>query len=59
VKPAEFAQKFGSESADAVTTFTKGKDGVTRAEVFFRKGGNPLSMREEAVHIKSAIKELA
>jgi Bacterial EndoU nuclease len=24
---------------------------VTRAEVFFREGGNPLSMREEAVHI--------
>jgi hypothetical protein len=51
LEPAEFAQKFGSESADAVTTFTKGKDGVTRAEVFFRKGGNPLSMREEAVHL--------
>jgi hypothetical protein len=51
LEPAEFAQKFGSQSADAVTTFTKGKDGVTRAEVFFRKGGNPLSMREEAVHI--------
>jgi hypothetical protein len=51
LEPAEFAQKFGSETADAVTTFTKGKDGVTRAEVFFRKGGNPLSMREEAVHI--------
>jgi hypothetical protein len=34
-----------------VTTFSKDKDGVTRAEVFFREGGNPLSMREEAVHI--------
>jgi hypothetical protein len=51
LEPAEFAQKFGSERADAVTNFTKGKDGVTRAEVFFRKGGNPLSMREEAVHL--------
>ena len=34
-----------------MTTFTKGQDGVTRAQVFFREGGNPLAMREEAVHI--------
>jgi hypothetical protein len=51
LKPEEFTQKFGSETADAVTTFVKDKDGVLRAQVFFRQGGNPLSMREEAVHI--------
>jgi hypothetical protein len=51
LKPEEFTQKFGSESADAVTTFTKDKDGVVRAQVYFREGGNPLAMREEAVHI--------
>jgi hypothetical protein len=51
LKPEEFAQKFGSESADAVTTFTKGKDGIVKAQVFFKEGGNPLAMREEAVHI--------
>jgi hypothetical protein len=49
--PAEFTQNFGSESADAVTTFTKDKDGVVRVQVYFHEGGNPLSMREEAVHI--------
>jgi hypothetical protein len=31
--------------------FMKGTDGVIRSQVFFRKGGNPLAMREEAVHI--------
>ena len=51
LKLEDFVQRFGSESADAVTTFTKGQDGVTRAQVFFREGGNPLAIREEAVHI--------
>ncbi|MFB2769543.1 hypothetical protein ACE1AT_09665 [Pelatocladus sp. BLCC-F211] len=54
LKPEEFIEKFGSKSGDAVTTFKQGKDGELIAEVFFKETGNPLAMREEAVHIAQA-----
>jgi hypothetical protein len=41
----------GSQSGEAVTTITKGPEGELIPQVHFRKSGNPLAMREEAVHL--------
>jgi hypothetical protein len=59
LKPEDFIKRFGSTSGEAVTTFKQGKDGELIAEVFFKETGNPLAMREEAIHIaQSADKEM-
>lgn len=50
----EFLKRFGSATGDAVTTFNTGSKGELIPEVFFREGGNPLRMREEAVHVAQA-----
>ncbi|MBL8150460.1 MAG: DUF4781 domain-containing protein [Blastocatellia bacterium] len=49
----DFYGRFASTSGDAVTTVNQGKNGV-EVEVFFRKGGDPSKVREEAVHILQA-----
>jgi hypothetical protein len=49
---AEWTAKFGQGSeAEAATLFTKGEGGELVPEVFFRETGNPLAVREEAVHV--------
>lgn len=50
----EFFKRFGSATGDAVTTFSKGPKGELIPEVFFKEGGNPLRMREEAIHVAQA-----
>ncbi|MBV9927303.1 MAG: DUF4157 domain-containing protein [Acidobacteria bacterium] len=54
LKEEEFLKRFGSATGDAVTTFNKGPKGELIPEVFFKEGGNPLRMREEAVHVAQA-----
>ena len=47
----QFVKQFGSASGEAVTTIDKGAKGELIPQVHFKKSGNPLAMREEAVHI--------
>jgi uncharacterized coiled-coil protein SlyX len=51
----EFLAKYGSASGEAVTTFTKGANGELVPAIGFRKGANPLVMREEAVHLAQSV----
>jgi hypothetical protein len=51
----KFEEKFGSQSSDAVTVLTKDKNGVLKPQIFFKEGGNPLAIREEAAHLSQVL----
>jgi hypothetical protein len=52
---AEFTKLFGTETAEAVTVFNRANSGKLSARVYFRETGNPMVLREEAIHLQQAL----
>lgn len=52
---AEFTQLLGSQTGEAAVVFNRANQGELRAVVYFRESGNPLALREEAVHLAQAL----
>lgn len=52
---AEFTKLLGSQTGEAAVVFNRASQGELRAVVYFRETGNPLALREEAVHLAQAL----
>jgi hypothetical protein len=52
---AEFSKMFGDTTAEAATVFNRAGSSELRATVYFRETGNPLQLREEALHLEQAL----